>query len=176
MQPGLEHLQGWGTHSSLGSLCLGLTALTVKNFFLTINIHIVSFRLKPLLLVLYLHSLEKISPQLSEGFSIHSPHSLLSVLGIDINPCTDDDIICLNYRIYLLPNRSKNHKCFHCTALWYSPRWGLWVEHPVVCLLSATTLCLPSWKCCNPSWAPIVLTLFSSLFSLFAASSAMSEM
>lgn len=58
------------------------------------------------------------------------------------------------------------------TPLW----WGLWVEHPMFCLLSATTLCLPSWKCCNPSWAPIVLTLFSSLFSLFAVSSAMSEM
>jgi len=32
IQPGLEHLQGWGTHSFSGQLCHCLTALWVKNF------------------------------------------------------------------------------------------------------------------------------------------------
>ena len=39
VQPDLGCLQGWGTHSSLGSLCQCLTTLTVKNFFLTSSLN-----------------------------------------------------------------------------------------------------------------------------------------
>lgn len=46
IQPDLEHLQEWDTHSSLGSLCQGLTTLWVKNSFLTSNPNLLSFSLK----------------------------------------------------------------------------------------------------------------------------------
>ena len=41
IQPGLGHLQGWGTHSS-GQQCQGLTTLWVKNLFLTSNLDVLS--------------------------------------------------------------------------------------------------------------------------------------
>jgi len=45
--------------ASLGSLGQGLTTLTVKNFFLILNLNLPSFSLKPLPLVLSLHVLTK---------------------------------------------------------------------------------------------------------------------
>ena len=47
IQPGLEHLQGWGIHSLSGQLFQHLTTLIVKNFPLTSNLNLPSFNLKP---------------------------------------------------------------------------------------------------------------------------------
>jgi len=52
IQPGLGHLQGWGTHL-FGQECRGLTALWVKNYLLN-NLNFPTFSLKPLPLVLSL--------------------------------------------------------------------------------------------------------------------------
>ena len=43
IQPGPEHLQGWGIHGPLGSLCQCLTTLIVKNFLLTSNLNLPLF-------------------------------------------------------------------------------------------------------------------------------------
>ena len=43
IQPGLEGLQGWGTHSFYGQLCQRCTALSVKNFSLTSTINFPTF-------------------------------------------------------------------------------------------------------------------------------------
>jgi len=53
IQPGLEHLQGWGICSS-GQLCQCLTTIWVKDFFLTSSLNLLSFSLKPFHLVLTL--------------------------------------------------------------------------------------------------------------------------
>jgi len=59
--------------ASLGSLGQGLPTLTVKDFFLTSNLNLLSFSLKPLPLVLSLHALVKSpSPALSQ------PHQVLA--------------------------------------------------------------------------------------------------
>jgi len=55
IQPGLEHLQGWGIHSFSGQLCQHLTALSSKNCPQTSNLNL-SFSLKPFPLVLSLSS------------------------------------------------------------------------------------------------------------------------
>ena len=47
IQPGLEHLQGQGSHSFSGQLCQRLTILSVKNFPLTSDLNPSSFSLKP---------------------------------------------------------------------------------------------------------------------------------
>jgi len=43
IQPGLEHLQGWGTHSFSGQLCHRLITLWVKKFLLAPDLNISSF-------------------------------------------------------------------------------------------------------------------------------------
>jgi len=50
--------------AALGNLCQGLTTLRVKNFFITANLNLPSFSLKPLPLVLSLHALVR-SPSIS---------------------------------------------------------------------------------------------------------------
>ena len=45
IQPGLEHCQGWGTHSCSGQPVQRLTSLTVKSFFLISNLNLPSFSL-----------------------------------------------------------------------------------------------------------------------------------
>ena len=47
IQPGLEHLQGWGIHSLSGQLFQHLSTLIVKNFPLISNVNLPSFDLKP---------------------------------------------------------------------------------------------------------------------------------
>ena len=59
VQPGLEHFREGASAASLGNLFQGLTTFTVKNFFLTSNLNLPSFGLKPLPLVLSLHALVK---------------------------------------------------------------------------------------------------------------------
>jgi len=59
IQPGLEHLQGWGIHSLSGQLFQHLTALIVKNFPLTSNLSLPSFNFKPFPLVLLSSALSK---------------------------------------------------------------------------------------------------------------------
>ena len=56
---------GMGTHSS-GQQCRGITALWVKSFFLTSNLNLLSFSLKPFLFVL----------PLSDCIKSHSPSCL----------------------------------------------------------------------------------------------------
>ena len=51
IQPALEVLQGWGTHSFSGQLCQRLTAPS-KDFFLMSNLNFPSFSLKTFPLVL----------------------------------------------------------------------------------------------------------------------------
>ena len=51
IQPDLEYLQRWGHPQPLCSLFHRLTILQVKNFFLTYNLNIPPFSLKPFLLV-----------------------------------------------------------------------------------------------------------------------------
>jgi len=46
IQPGLEHLQGWGIHSLSGSPFQHLSTLIVKNFPLPSNLNHPSFNLK----------------------------------------------------------------------------------------------------------------------------------
>ena len=50
IQPGLECLQGWGTHSFSGQLCQCLTTLSLKISPLTSYLNLLSFSLKPFLL------------------------------------------------------------------------------------------------------------------------------
>jgi len=52
IQPGLEHLHGWGIHSLSGQLFQHLTILIVKTFPLTFNLTLSSFNFKPFPLVL----------------------------------------------------------------------------------------------------------------------------
>ena len=59
IQPGLEHLQGWGIHSLSGQLFQHLTTLIVKNFPLISKLKLPSFNLKPFPLVLLLSTLSK---------------------------------------------------------------------------------------------------------------------
>ena len=59
IQPGLEHLQGWGIHTLSGQLFQHLTTLIVKNFPLTSNLHLPSFNFNPFPLVLLLSALSK---------------------------------------------------------------------------------------------------------------------
>ena len=53
IQPGLEHLQGWGIHSLSGQLFQHLTPLSVKNFPLISNLNLPSFNLKPFPAIIY---------------------------------------------------------------------------------------------------------------------------
>ena len=46
IQPGLEHLQGWGIHSLSGQLFQHLTTLIVKNFPLTSKLNLSLLQLK----------------------------------------------------------------------------------------------------------------------------------
>ena len=62
MQTGLEHIQGWGTHSSSEQLCQCLTTLWVKNFYLTSNLNLPSFSLKHFSFVLSLLNYVKSQP------------------------------------------------------------------------------------------------------------------
>ena len=59
IQPGFEHLQGWGIHSLSGQLFQHLTTLIAKNFLLISNLNFPSFNLKPFPLVLPLSTLVK---------------------------------------------------------------------------------------------------------------------
>jgi len=59
VQPALECLQGWGTHTSLHNLFQCLTTLIVKNFFLISYLNLPSFSLKPFPLMLSLQTLLK---------------------------------------------------------------------------------------------------------------------
>ena len=59
IQPGLEHLQGWGIHNLSEQLFQHLTALIVKNFPLTSNLNLPSFNLKQFPFVLLLSVLSK---------------------------------------------------------------------------------------------------------------------
>jgi len=56
IQPGLEHCQGGGSHSFSGQPGPVFHPLMVKNFFLISNLNLPSFSLKPLPLVLSLHT------------------------------------------------------------------------------------------------------------------------
>jgi len=47
IQPGLECLQGWGTHSLLGQPDQGVTTLRGKNFLLISNLSLPCLSLKP---------------------------------------------------------------------------------------------------------------------------------
>ena len=60
IQPGLEHLQGWGIHSLSEQLFQHLTTLIVKNLPLTSNVNLLSFNLKPFPLVLLLSILSRV--------------------------------------------------------------------------------------------------------------------
>lgn len=51
IQPGLEHLQGWGIYRFLGNQCHCLTTFTVKNLLLISNLKFTSFSFCPLLFV-----------------------------------------------------------------------------------------------------------------------------
>jgi len=57
IQPGLEHLQGWGLHNLYGQLFQHLITLLVKNFPLISNLNLPSFNLKPFPIVLLLPTL-----------------------------------------------------------------------------------------------------------------------
>jgi len=59
IQPGREHLQGWGIHSLSGQLFQHLTTLIVKNFPLISNLNLPSFNLQPFPLLLPLSTLVK---------------------------------------------------------------------------------------------------------------------
>jgi len=71
IQPSLEHLQGWGTHSS-GQQCQGLTILRIKSFFPTSNLNLPSFSLQSFPLALSLSNHVTICPLLLVG-SLQSP-------------------------------------------------------------------------------------------------------
>jgi len=63
--PALNTSKEGTSTASLGNLFQHLTNFKVKNFFITVNIKLPSFRLKPLLLVLSLHGLVNVPLQLS---------------------------------------------------------------------------------------------------------------
>jgi len=52
IQPGLQCLQGWGTHSLLGQPVQCVTTLWVKNFLLISNLNLPCLSLRPFPLVL----------------------------------------------------------------------------------------------------------------------------
>jgi len=76
IQPGLEYLQGCGTHIFSGQLCQCLTVLWIKNCILTFNLNIPSFSLKKCcslkLLSMYLQQ----SKNLSTGVSRHPSQTI----------------------------------------------------------------------------------------------------
>jgi len=73
VQPGLEHFQEGAATASLGNLCQGLTTLRVKNFFLTANLNLSCYSLKPLLLVLSLLPVEHKNVQNFQFCTICNP-------------------------------------------------------------------------------------------------------
>ena len=71
---------GMGHHSFSGQLWQSLTALQVKNFFLTSNLNFLSFSLNPLPLVLSLPTCEKLVPLLLvNSFQVLEDHNEVSL-------------------------------------------------------------------------------------------------
>jgi len=78
IQPGLECLQGWGIHNSLGNLFQCVTTLCVKNFLLISNPNLPCPSLRPFSLVLSLSLSLAVFFRKQPYFNLDFPYFLAS--------------------------------------------------------------------------------------------------